>query len=90
MEKIAAITNTGNKRFIRLPALPFKIIVKLSELLGKRWLMTYEQYLSMTQTKDLDINPAEKDLNLRPLDFDTGLKLWLEDVKPYENFVSAR
>ena len=90
MEKVAAITNTGNKRFIRFPSWPFKIIVKLNEALGKRWLMTYEQYLSITQTKELDISLAEKDLNLKPLDFDTGLKLWLEEVKPNENFVSAR
>ncbi len=82
MEKIGALTNTGSKKYINVPAWPFKFIIKISEAFGKHWLMTYEQYLSITQKKrDLDISPAEKDLNFKPLDFDTGLKIWRKEVK---------
>ena len=90
MEKVGDLTGTGKKTFVNLPAWPFKIIINLNEYLGKRWVMTYEQYLSMTQSKDLAIGPAEKDLNFKPIDFDTGLRLWLDEVKPHENFTSAR
>ena len=90
MEKVADLTGTGKKTFVNLPAWPFKIIINLNEYLGKKWLMTYEQYLSMTKSKDLAITAAEKDLNFKPIDFDTGLKLWLEEVKPNENFTSTR
>ncbi|MEK6936802.1 MAG: NAD-dependent epimerase/dehydratase family protein [Nanoarchaeota archaeon] len=81
MKKIGRLT-PGSKKYIKVPAWPFKFIIKVNEALGMHWLMTHEQYLSMTQKqRALDIGPAEKDLNFKPLDFDTGLKLWIKEVK---------